>query len=235
MRDGAFLGNKNGGLLDNKIWVDSYDAVAEFLVANNHSRCASVSTIVNVGAGWHHASIELSRICDAISGARSVVLVRSIRQRSAVLLNRNDEPMCHRISRAGLTCCPSSTAAGGCNVPWYLDRALSRVGHFDHMTTSSEAFTIVRGEIGRGGRPMGARVAWASSGAHFTALAGWSVDASGTEYLDVEDPFYGPTTATYGSFTSNYRSPGDSWTHSYFTNVAPAAGSGVIAGAPLSA
>jgi hypothetical protein len=134
----------------------------------------------------------------------------------------------------GLACCPTNSAAAGCNIPWYLDRALRRVGHFDRMTFTSETFPVVSGEV-NGNRPLGARVAWASSGAHFVILAGWSIDTSGVEYVDIHDPFYGPTTATYSSFCTSYRSPGDTWSHSYFTAAAPASGGGIIAGAPLSA
>ena len=132
-----------------------------------------------------------------------------------------------------LVCCPANTAASGCDVAWYLDRALQRVGHFDRLTFTPEAFATVSSEVD-GGRPLCARIAWSTVGAHFLALIGWSIDAAGSEYVDVEDPFYGFTTATYSSFCTSYRTPGDTWTHSYFTAMAPAAGGGVVAGAPLS-
>jgi hypothetical protein len=134
----------------------------------------------------------------------------------------------------GLACCPTNSAAPGCNTPWYLDRALRRVGHLDRMTFASESFTTVQLEV-NGGRPLCARIAWAGSGAHFMGLGGWSIDQSGTQYVDVHDPFYGFTTATNASFVSSYRTPGDTWTHSYFTAPTPPAVLAAIAGAPLSA
>jgi hypothetical protein len=137
-------------------------------------------------------------------------------------------------SELGLVCCPAQPPAIGCDVPWYLDRALQRVGHLHCMTFVSESFATVQREV-NGGKPLGARIAWSASGAHFVGLAGWSIDAMGTEYVDVHDPFYGFTTSTYASFVAGYRSPGDAWTHSYFTAAAPAADMAVVAGAPLSA
>jgi len=134
----------------------------------------------------------------------------------------------------GLACCPTASAAPGCNVPWYLDRALRRVGHLDRMTFTSESFATVQLEV-NGGRPLCARIAWSGSGAHFVGLGGWSLDHIGTQYIDVHDPFYGFTTATYTSFLTSYRAPGDTWTHSYFTTATPPAALAAIAGAPLSA
>jgi hypothetical protein len=119
-----------------------------------------------------------------------------------------------------LDCC-GADASTGCNIPWYLDTALQRVGHFGRMDASSEPFTVVQGEI-NGGRPLGCRIQWVGGGAHFVALGGWSSATDGTEYVDVYDPYYGFVQATYNSFVSSYRTSGDDWTHSYFVIAAPA-------------
>ena len=132
---------------------------------------------------------------------------------------------------APLNCC-GSDGSGACNQYGYLDRALARVGHFDHISAPNTSFIGVQGEIG-GGRPLGCRIAWAggpNSGAHFVALGGWKVAADGSEYVNVCDPLYGTVQKKYNDFVSAYMSPGDSWTHSYFTTGAMAIAAG---GAPL--
>ncbi|MGY8662415.1 papain-like cysteine protease family protein [Bradyrhizobium sp. UFLA05-109] len=137
---------------------------------------------------------------------------------------------------APLNCC-GGDASDGCNQPWYLDRALTRVGHFDHIAASDATFAVVQGEI-NGGRPLGCRIAWAGGSAHFVALGGWSVTADGSQYVMVCDPYYGPTTKKYADFVSAYMTTGDSWTHSYFTglagNVAAAGGAAPDPNSPKS-
>lgn len=129
----------------------------------------------------------------------------------------------------GLDCC-GGDAAAGCNIPWYLDRVLSRVGYFDRMISSNSPFSAVVTEVAAG-RPLCCRIAWANSTtAHFMTLAGWSTDENGTEYVEVDDPIFGPTHITYQDFKSAYRQPGDAWTHSYFTRTG---GMSVAGGASL--
>src|SRR5258708_39510268 len=41
----------------------------------------------------------------------------------------------------GQNCCPAGTNSGPCNVPYYLDRALTRVGHFRAMIAGTAALT----------------------------------------------------------------------------------------------
>jgi hypothetical protein len=128
-----------------------------------------------------------------------------------------------------LDCCGADgpiRGNGGCNNAWTLDGPLIRVGHYDRIDWSSEAFADVQAEI-NSGRALGARVAWNGGGAHFVALGGWSIDSAGTEFVDVYDPYYGFSQSPYGNFVSAYLSPGDSWTHSYFTiaTMPPLAGS----------
>jgi hypothetical protein len=127
---------------------------------------------------------------------------------------------------APLNCC-GGDESDGCNQPWYLDKALVRVGHFDHMNASNSTFAGVQAEI-NGRRPLGCRIAWAGGGAHFVALGGWQIAADGSSYVNVCDPFYGPVQKKYDDFVSAYMAPGDGWTHSYFTTGAVA----VAGGAP---
>jgi hypothetical protein len=117
-----------------------------------------------------------------------------------------------------LDCC-GADASTGCNKPWFLDTALTVVGHFDRIDASNSPFADVQTEI-NARRPLCCRIAWAGGGAHFLALGGWSTAPDGTDYVDVYDPYYGFTQVTYADFNSSYKTPGDTWTHSYFTRAA---------------
>lgn len=135
-----------------------------------------------------------------------------------------------------LNCC-GDAAAGDCNKPWRLDTALRSVGHFDRMTSASLAFDAVQAEI-NARRPVGCRIAWAGGGAHFVALGGWLIAGNGTQYVDVRDSFYGPTRKRYVDLVSAYKSPGDEWSHSYFTTdraIAVAAAPSPDPDSPISA
>ena len=123
-----------------------------------------------------------------------------------------------------LDCC-GADASTGCNIPWYLDAPLARVGHFNRMNNSSSLFTDIQTEI-NGGRPLCGRIAWVGGGAHFVVLGGWSIAADGTEYVDVYDSYYGFIQKTYIDFAVAYRATGDTWTHSYLTLSGPAAVAG---------
>lgn len=135
-----------------------------------------------------------------------------------------------------LQCC-GADASSKCNQPWYLDAALARTGHFDHMNASNSHFADVRTEINNG-RPLGCRIAWSGGGAHFMTLSGWRVTADGSEYVDVHDPYYGFAQKSYPDFVAAYQSSGDAWTHTYFARSSVQVGAGGTApGAhsPLSA
>jgi hypothetical protein len=139
---------------------------------------------------------------------------------------------------APLDCC-GADGSGGCNQPWYLDRALMQVGHFGHLIFSLVPFPAIKMEI-NADRPLCCRVQWVGGvGAHFVAVGGWSQDDNGTEFVEVHDPFYGFVQIGYNDFCSSYRSPGDAWTHTYFSvrtpSVAAAGGAPFIQNAPISA
>ena len=122
----------------------------------------------------------------------------------------------------GLNCC-GSDGPQGCNQPWTLHQPLSRVGHFNRMSSASTSFIDSQNEI-NAGRPLCCRIAWARGNAHFVALGGCSTAPDGTEYVDSYDPFYGLVQKTYADFVSAYLTVGDSWTHSYFTIKSGATG-----------
>jgi hypothetical protein len=106
-----------------------------------------------------------------------------------------------------------SPVPAGANVPWYLDKALTRTNNFVSITGAA-TFTQVRNEIDAG-RPVGARIGWNGGGGHFMVIYGYSIIA-GTTYFDIDDPIYGKSHLTVNDFATNYQGSG-SWTHTYFT------------------
>ena len=62
--------------------------------------------------------------------------------------------------------------------------------------------------------PVGARILWPGGGAHFIALSGYQVFASGEQKVVVEDPLYGPSIQDYSSLRGQYVYSG-SWNDTY--------------------
>lgn len=114
----------------------------------------------------------------------------------------------------GQTCCPAGTNPAACDVPWYLDRALQRVGHLNNWTNGSFPMAAIQPEI-NGNRPLAVRIGWNSGGGHFVVLSGFSSSPAG-DFVTVEDPIYGQSTLLLSTFQTAYQGSG-SWTHSYRT------------------
>jgi hypothetical protein len=112
--------------------------------------------------------------------------------------------------------CCNSPVPSPCNVPWYLDLALTRTGNFVSFTGPSDVATV-RAEI-LAGRPVGARIGWSGGGGHFMVIYGCG-RAAGVEYFHIDDPIYGKSQPTVATFSSSYQGSG-SWTHTYFTKRA---------------
>ena len=114
----------------------------------------------------------------------------------------------------GHTDCCNSTVPSACNVPWYLDKALTRTNNFLNMVSGQATFQQVRDEIDAG-RPVGARIGWSGGGGHFMVIYGYSL-IGGNHYFDIDDPIYGKSHLSVADFSSNYQGSG-TWTHTYFT------------------
>ena len=112
----------------------------------------------------------------------------------------------------GHTDCCHNPVPSDCNVPWYLDRALTRTRNFVSIT-GPVGFEQVRDEI-NAGRPVGARIGWSGGGGHFMVIYGYSLIGGG-EYFDIDDPIYGKSHIPVSEFSSSYQGTG-SWTHTYF-------------------
>lgn len=113
----------------------------------------------------------------------------------------------------GRTDCCLSPVPSACNVPWYLDRALTRTNNFVSIT-GPISYANVKAEIDAG-RPVGARVGWSGGGGHFMVIYGYST-AGNAQYFNIDDPIYGKSTPTVANFSSSYQGSG-TWTHSYYT------------------
>lgn len=113
----------------------------------------------------------------------------------------------------GLSGCCGSPVPSACNVPWFLDRALTRTSNFVSIT-GVVTYNQVRDEL-QAGRVVGARVGWSGGGGHFMVIYGCGRTA-GIEYFDIDDPIFGKSQVTVSTFQTAYQGSG-SWTHTYFT------------------
>ena len=116
-------------------------------------------------------------------------------------------------SELGQTCC-TSPVPGPCNVPWYLDKALTRTNNFVSIQSGTITWQKVKEELEKG-LIVGTRIGWSGGGGHFMGIHGVSRIGL-TQYLHIDDPIYGKSVLTYNQFATNYQGSG-SWTHTYFT------------------
>jgi hypothetical protein len=112
----------------------------------------------------------------------------------------------------GMPDCCGVPPAQGCNIPNYLDRALTTVNHFSRMTPGQITSAALDAEL-VGLRPVGARIQWAGGGGHFVALAGVLLGAS--VYVGVVDPWFGPSDVALSALSGSYQGSG-TWDTTYF-------------------
>jgi hypothetical protein len=113
----------------------------------------------------------------------------------------------------GQTTCCTTGSSTACNEPWYLDRALDRVGNLGNFTAGALSLTQIQSEIDAG-RPIGVRIGWPGGGGHFVTITGYSDQ----NVVNVQDPWYAPqgVAVDYATFRSRYQGAGQ-WTHTYRT------------------
>lgn len=116
-------------------------------------------------------------------------------------------------SELNKTCC-TTPVPSVCNVPWYLDRALTRTGNFVSMQGGTISYARIKQELDRG-LVVGTRIGWNGGGGHFMVIYGVA-KIGFLEYLYIDDPIYGKSFLTYAQFATNYKGSGR-WTHTYFT------------------
>lgn len=118
-------------------------------------------------------------------------------------------------------CCGSGAASPlRCNIPFYLDRALTTTSNFVALIAAPGGqrpvtFEDIKSEIAKG-RAIATRVGWHGGGGHFQAITGWTISASGDEYITVWDPIYLDTEILMAEFADKYQA-GGRWTHAYLT------------------
>jgi Papain-like cysteine protease AvrRpt2 len=117
-----------------------------------------------------------------------------------------------QVASAELSTASCCSSGGACDTPWYLERALARVGHSDGVRPAPSTFTQLVAEIDSG-EPLGVRIGWRGGGGHFIVVEGYSVS---DEMVQIEDPLEGPTQMTYRALHDDYGGSG-AWTHSYPT------------------
>ncbi|CAN5266205.1 hypothetical protein BH10PSE9_BH10PSE9_09120 [soil metagenome] len=118
----------------------------------------------------------------------------------------------------GRTDCCNASVPSACNVPWYLDRALTRTANFSSIVGGTITYAQILAEL-KAGRVIGARIGWSGGGGHFMVIYGCARVGS-THYVDIDDPIFGKSHITLATFTSSYQGSG-SWTHTYYTKKWP--------------
>lgn len=107
-------------------------------------------------------------------------------------------------------CCDDPTP-NDCNIPYFLNIALNKVGHLKSFG-GVFAMSQVQAEIDAD-KPLCARVEWSDGNGHFVVISGYDV---ATDSLTIRDPYYGTSTVTMTRFKSSYQTTGR-WTHSFKT------------------
>ena len=112
--------------------------------------------------------------------------------------------------RLGETECCSDGSSSACNRPWYLDKALSRVGNLGGFTKGALTAQEVRTEIDNG-RPIGVRIGRLNAAVISSPSAG--IRPGRTRYSrSVVWPFDGVLSGIQFALPRNGR-----WTHAYRT------------------
>jgi len=114
------------------------------------------------------------------------------------------------------SCCLNGISFA-CDQPWYLDRALVRVGRLSTVYGGRPNNARLFSEIDQR-RPVALRIQWnGTSNGHFVAVTGYDDSNPGNPMLEIDDPFYGHSTLEAASFPASYQSLGGAWTHTYET------------------
>lgn len=101
-----------------------------------------------------------------------------------------------------------------CNEDWYLEQGLDCVSHkAGDPTPGPSPYAYIQSEINNN-HPVGVRIGWYGDGGHFVCVTGYD-DSSGTQFLEVDDPYYGHSTYEYNAFCTAYQSGTGGWTHTY--------------------
>ena len=67
------------------------------------------------------------------------------------------------------------------------------------------------------GRPISIAIWWYGGGGHNPAIDGYDNSNLAAPTIDIQDPWYGPSTQDFNSFPSTYNG-GATWGNTYFTH-----------------
>lgn len=118
----------------------------------------------------------------------------------------------------GLTDCCVNGSVTPCNEVGPLGRPLDRNHNLNVISPGPTALAILKIEIDNG-RPVGCRVEWSRSGAHFMVVYGYGdslVNGVVINTIEIADPSYDYSIQNLDTFPSKYHG-GKGWSHSYFT------------------
>jgi hypothetical protein len=114
------------------------------------------------------------------------------------------------------TCCTNGSSSA-CNQPGYPDQALTTTGHLASTAMGAPTLQTIIDQI-EAGHPVSINIQWipSGSGGHNPATDGYDNRDSAAPTLDIQDPWYGPSTQDFNSFPGSYNG-GATWYESYFT------------------
>ncbi len=122
-------------------------------------------------------------------------------------------------SVTGGNCCGPGASLPPCNLPNFLEVALSMVGHHKKAIPRSASYSSLQTEIASD-RPLGVRVEWPNGDGHFLAIFGWRTTSDGRKYISIGDPNKGIRQILISDLRTNYAEDGGKWTHSYYSCLA---------------
>jgi len=112
------------------------------------------------------------------------------------------------------TCCTNGTSSA-CNQPGYPDQALTTTGHLASTAMGKPSFQTIINQI-EAAHPVSINIQWDGGGGHNPATDGYDDSDIANPTIDIQDPWYGPSTQDFNSFPSTYNG-GATWYESYFT------------------
>jgi hypothetical protein len=113
------------------------------------------------------------------------------------------------------TCCQNGSS-NACNQPGYPNQALTTTGHLASTALGKPSFQTIMNEL-EAGHPVSINIQWNGGGGHNPATDGYDDTEPSTPTIDIEDPWYGPSTnQDFNTFPGSYNG-GASWYASYFT------------------
>ena len=117
--------------------------------------------------------------------------------------------------------CCLNTSPNPCNVPWYLDKALTVTSNFANYVGNALLINNISPQIDAG-EIIGVRIGWANGDGHFVAIYGYEA-GNPDPYVYIADPIYGTSYLDLSTFTTDYQGAG-TWTDTYYTKSNAAGG-----------